>query len=224
MLIGGYRIHASSVAGASVTYNQWILFMSYTGPSSYTTGGFEIDLSNTFSSINSATVQVITQGANLPACRYEYDLNAPLAGKITVKIMKRMYDKTTSVGAVSGQPAGVTVQAASGVASSSESTHTHTITHQHGAFNTGINQNNAGGQVLLNAVGANLEQHTHQMNMSNLVATSGAGGAHNHTDNSIYQHQHGETYTATNLTSTELANTTDLSGTKFSLLVSGIRV
>lgn len=219
----GYRLFgAAAGGGGGLTFNQWILFMRYTGTTSYTTGGFVIDLTPTFSSVNSATLRVVTQGANLPACRYEYDLNAPAVGKVTVKIMKKMYAKTTSVGNVTNQPASVTVQATSGVASSSESSHTHPIDHDHGSFASAAN-GTGGGQVLLDAVGPNLEIHTHTLDLANLTGTSGAGTSHNHTDNSIYQHQHGATHTATNLTSTELANGTNLSGTVWSLIVSGIK-
>lgn len=219
----GFRVFHKSGGTVAETHNQWTIFGEYTGPTSYPTGGFTIDLDPTYSSINGLTLMVKTRGANLPLARYEYTLNSPAVGQVKVKIMKRMYDRVSSVGNITNQPAGVTVQAASGAASASESSHTHAIDHDHGSFASAAN-GTGGGAVLLDAVGPNLEIHTHTLDIPAFTGTSGAGTAHNHTDNSIYQHQHSVTHTATNLTSTELANATNLSGTVFYLVAHGVRL
>ena len=222
-MAGGYKVFAASGGTTPVTNNQWTIFGEYVGPTSYPTGGFTIDLDPTFSSLNSLRLVVKTRGANLPLARYEYTYNSPAVGQCKVKIMKEMYDRVSNVGSVTNQPSGVTVQSTSGQTSSSESSHTHSIDHDHPSFSSGIN-NTGGGQVLLDALGPNLENHTHTLDLPNFTGTSGAGTSHNHTDNSIYQHQHNVTHTSTNMTSTELANGTDLSGTTWLLVASGIKV
>ena len=220
----GYKVYGAAAGGGSgVTYNQWTIFSEYIGPTSYTTGGFVIDLDPTYSSLNFVNLAIKTRGANLPLSRYEYQLNTPAIGQVTVKIMKKMYDRVTSVGNITNEPASVTVQASSGVASSSESAHLHTIDHDHASFASATN-GTGGGQVLLDALGPQMEAHTHTLDLPNYTGNSGAGTSHNHTDNSIYQHQHGATHTATNLTSTELANATNLSGTTWYLVAHGVRV
>lgn len=210
------------ISGGSVTNNQWALTMEYTGPSSYPTGGFVVDMDPTFSSLNSLKLSVKTVGANLPVAHYEITLNAPAAGQATVKIMRHRFDQVTAVGNVTNQPTGVTVLAANGGTSSLEASHTQSIEHDHGTFGSAIN-NSGGAQVLLNALGPNLEQHTHQLDLPNLTGQSGAGLAHNHTDNSIYQHGHSIGFIATNIDSVELPNGTNLSGTIWNILAFGVK-
>lgn len=205
----GIRTIIAAGAGGAVTNNQWALTMEFVGPSSYTTGGFVVDLDATFSSLNALKLAVETVGANLPVCHYEITLNSPSPGRATVKIMRHRFDQVTAIGNVTNQPAGVSILAASGGVSGSESTHTHSINHDHGSFSSAIN-GTGGGQVLLNAVGPNLEQHTHTLDLPAFVGTSGSGSAHTHQDNSIYQHGHSITYAGTNLASVELPNSTNL--------------
>lgn len=212
--------------GGSTTFNQHTIADEYIGPTSYSTGGMVIDLTKTFSLINffdNPVVKKGSRGSNLPAVRYEIAINSPDDGKATVKIVRKRYDRTSTVGAVSGQPSGVTVQAASGVASSSESSHTHSFDHNHGSFTSAAASTGAG-QVLLDALGPSLAGHTHTLDLPNLTGTSGAGTSHNHTDNSIYEHSHSITQTSTVYASSELPNATDLSGTTWYICASGVKV
>lgn len=211
-------------APASTGPDQHHIIREQIGPSSYATGGFEVDLSAFLTSINYADL-VVKKGARgvLPAVDVLPQLNSSSAGKVKFKLMRRRYNRVSSVGNVQGQPAGVTVQASSGVASSSESSHTHAIDHNHASFASAAASTGAG-QVLLDVLGPSLATHTHTLDLPNLTGTSGAGTAHNHTDNSIYQHQHAITQVATNLANVEIANATDLSATTFYLLVTGVSV
>src|SRR3990167_906275 len=223
----GFRTYGAAAGGGggSVTYNQHTIADEYIGPTSYPTGGFVIDLTKTFSSINFFDNPVVKKGSrgSLPAVRYEITRNSPTAGKVTVKIVRKRYDRTSTVGNVSGQPVGVTVQASSGVASSSESSHTHSIDHDHAAFTSGAASTGAG-QVLLDVLGPSLSTHTHTLNLANLTGTSGAGTSHNHTDNSIYEHTHNITQTSTSYASSELPNATNISTTIFYICAHGVKV
>lgn len=184
-----------------------------------------IDLDATYSSLNSLDLVVKkgSRGANLPAVRYEITLNSPSAGRATVKIMRKRYNKVTVVGNASGQPAGVTIQTVSGQSSGAGGSHTHTYTHDHPSFSSGAT-NNSGGAVLLNAVGPNHSTHTHTLDIGSVSPTSGAESAHAHVDNTIYQHAHSVTYTTSNLVSVELANATDLSGTTWFICATGVKL
>lgn len=209
--------------GGVVTNNQYALTMEFTGPSSYPAGGFVVDLDSTYSSLNALKLAVKTVGANLPVAHYEVILNSPAMGQATVKVMRHRFDRVSTIGNVTNQPGGVAVQAASGQSSATEAAHTHSIAHDHPSFSSGIN-NSGGAQVLLNAVGPNLEQHTHTLDLPNFVGTSGAGAAHSHQDNSIYQHQHSISYVETNLDPVELTAGTNLSGTVWNILALGVKV
>lgn len=224
----GFHIYGAAAGGGggSVTYNQHTIADFFKGPTSYATGGVVVDLSKTYSTIHSFDWTVKTRGANLPASLYIYSLNTPSAGKVTVKIMRKRYDQVSSVGNINSgsQPTGVTIQASSGVASSNESTHTHSIDHDHGSFNSPT-ATLSGGQGLLDALGPlGMPNHTHAIDLPNFTGTSGAGTAHNHVDNSIYQHQHSLTYTETDYHTVELPNATNLSGTEWTLMATGVKL
>lgn len=211
-------------SGSSATFNQYTMFRQQIGPSSYdSTNGWVIDLSATYSSLNSVRLALKkgTRG-NLGMGRWEIVLNSPAVGKATVSFFKYRYDRITALGNVSGQPAGVTVQASSGATSSSESSHTHTINHDHGSFASG-SPSDSGATVTLDALGPNLSTHTHTLDLANLTGTSGAGTSHNHTDNSIYEHHHRPDITLTNVAIAELANATNLSTSTFYVTASGVR-
>lgn len=209
--------------GGSTTYNQYTIFAEKTGPSSYTTGGFVIDLTSTFSSLNSfkAVVKKGTRG-NVPFGRFEILLNSPTSGKVTVLVRKYQQEKVTAIGNVTGQPAGVTVQTSSGQVGASESSHTHDATHDHAAQASAAMT--AGGAGVDTDAGAPaINTHTHSVDVPSMSVTTGAGGSHNHTDNSLYAHSHSLTHTATNTTQAELANATDLSATTFYICATGVR-
>lgn len=224
----GFRTYGAAAGGgvSSTTYNQHTVAFEWTEDTSYPTGGFVVDLTKTFSTINfldSPVVKKGSRGANLPAVRYEITRNSPIAGKATIKIVRKRYDRTSTVGNVSGQPVGVTIQAASGVASSSESSHTHAIDHNHTSFSSTAASVGTG-QVLLDVLGPSLADHTHTLDLPNLTGTSGAGTSHNHTDNSIYEHSHAITQTSTSYASSELPNGTNLSGTTWYMCAHGVKV
>lgn len=200
--------------------NVHTIWLEKNAPSTYSTGGISVDLSSTFSSLGSFDVQILkaTRG-NIPFGRFEKSISG---STLTFKILGERYERVTGVGNVANQPSGVTVQSTSGQTSVSESSHVHSIEHDHGAANSS-GPSNSGTQVLLDALGPNLSTHTHSVNIPNFIGNSGAGTSHNHTDNTIYSHSHTETHTATNFSITELANGTSLSGVEFSIRATGQR-
>lgn len=179
------------------------------GPASYSTGGFTI--ATGLATVDYADVQIQTVGPNLPPCHAEYTLSG---GNVTVKLMRHQYDKTgSSVGAVSGLPAGVSAAAASGQSYDANTAHLHTINHDHGA--TTSTAPTAGGTGVNTLLGSgNLSTHTHSFDVPNYTGNSGTT-THTHTNDNIYEHQHGVTNTETDEASSEIAATTDLSGTTF---------
>lgn len=215
-----------SGGGSPTTYNQHTIAFEWTEDTSYPTGGFVVDLTKTFSTINFVDNPVVkkgSRGANLPSVRYEITRNSPVAGKATIKIMRKRYDRTSTIGNVSGQPVGVTVQATSGVTTTSEASHIHSMGHDHGSFTSGTAGVGAG-QVLLDALGPSLATHTHTLDIPNFTGNSGAGTSHNHVDNTIYEHSHSVTQTSTVYTTSEIPNATDLSGTTWFMCVSGVKI
>ena len=87
---------------------------SINGPANYQAGGFVVDLSNVFDTIDFVSLEVEVPGA-LPHVRVEITRNAPAAGRFTIKLMRVRYDRA-SVGNVQGQNAGVAVVANGGPA------------------------------------------------------------------------------------------------------------
>lgn len=217
---------APPAAVGATTFNQFITFFEKLGPSSYPTGGFVIDLTAAYSSLNDFRLMV-KKGSRgvLGATHLDIALNSPANGKVTVKVSKYRFDQASSIGGVQNQPAGVTVRGASGVVSTSEAAHTHTIDHNHAAAtSSGPTTTGAGVNSALATLNKNVGSHTHIVDIPNLVGTSGAGSSHNHIDNNVYAHSHVDTYAATNLAVVELANATDLSATTWFALASGVRV
>lgn len=210
-------------SGGATTFNQYTTAFEKAGPSSYTTGGLDLDLTNTFSSINSASVYIKkgTRGSLGIGC-IEIREDVPSSGHLTIKFLKDQYTKATSFGNVSGQPSGVTVQATSGQAGTSESSHTHAIDHDHPSFASGTPAASGAG-VLSQTLGVAHNTHTHTLDLPAFTGTSGAGTSHNHTDNSLYAHSHSLTHTDTSFTLTEIANATNLSATTLIVRVTGVR-
>lgn len=218
-----YGIQGGS--GGGVTNNQYASFFSKTGPSSYTTGGFVIDLSATYSSLNNV-VLIVKKGSRgtLPAGRLEYLPNTPDPGKVTVKVRKYQFDQVSSIGNVQNQPSGVTVQGSSGVATSSEAAHTHSMAHDHAAqASTATTTTGAGVNSSLITLGQNVTTHTHSVDVPNFTGNTGAGSSHNHVDNNLYAHSHTDTLTDTNLAASEVANATDLSSVTWLGMATGVR-
>lgn len=182
----------------------------YTGPASYSTGGFTITTG--LAAVDYGRVEIKTIGANLPPCHAEYSRSG--AG-FTVKLMRHRYDKTgTSVGAVAGLPAGVSAAATSGQTYDADAAHVHTIDHDHAAATSSAVI--TGGTGVNTTLGSgNLSTHTHSFDVTLFSGNSGAGSSHVHTNNNIYEHQHSLTNTETDLSTSELPNGTDISGTTF---------
>lgn len=208
-------------SGSAATYNQHTITGQWE-EASYTTGGFTIDLSVTFSSLNFLDIAETIGAPPSQSIEYVIVLNSPSAGKAKVKMLRHRYEKVTAIGNSANAPSGVTIQTVSGQTSSSESSHTHAIDHDHGSFNSG-SPSDSGVDTLLAVSVVNLTAHTHELDLPNLTGASGAGGSHNHTDNTIYQHSHDLTYTGTDETQVELTNGTSLAGIVWDICAMGVK-
>lgn len=218
-----FMVGTGSGGGATDTSaNQWFIYGEIPGPSSYSSGGFTVDLDATVTDLNFFKLAVKTIGV-LPSVEYRVTLNPPAnRGKAVVSLFRKRYDRVSSLDSITGQPAGVTIQTVSGQTSSSESSHTHDASHNHAAQASAA-MTAAGAGVDTDALAPAIDTHTHSVDLPNLSVTTGAGSSHNHTDNTIYQHQHVAGLTTTNLARVEIANGTDLSGVRFYFVASGLR-
>lgn len=186
------------------------------GPASYAAGGFTV--STGLSTVNWFEVTVATRGANLPASVFNYTLNSPSAGQVTVKVYRVPVDEFASgetASTLTGLPSGVTSQSTSGQSYDNEQAHTHGFTHDHGSVTSGTPANGTAGVNV--AVGGPSEGgHTHGVNPPSFSPGSGIPEAvHAHTWDNLYQHGHTVTNTTTDCFTTELAAGTNLSGTSF---------
>lgn len=182
---------------------------SQAGPASYSAGGFSFDTG--LASVEFCRLTNTVQGATLVPHELVVVMNSPSPGHVTVKVMRARYDKLSAVGNVSGQPGGVAVQGASGVASGAEAAHTHSVTHDHPSTESAAS---ASGSVdPTTGLGGNTATlaHTHFVDVPSIGVTSAGGSSHTHTDNNIYEHQHGNTQTQTDAAFVELAAATNLS-------------
>lgn len=184
---------------------------SGTGPASYSTGGFVVTTG--LSTVNQFKAMIGVIGS-APPHNLEYVRNSPSAGQVTVKVIRHQYDRTTAVGDPNGLPSGVTLRSTSGGTYDSESAHVHSMAHDHAAATSGT-PNDAGGGAAQQVGGVNQDAHTHSFDPPNYTGNTGVGSSHNHTWNSLYQHAHALTQTATNMSRAELANGTDLSSVTF---------
>lgn len=220
------RLPVPDISTGSDTYNQYVTTFEKQGPASYATGGFVIDLTATYSSLNFVALLVKkgSRGA-LPGGRLRVKLNTPAVGKATIIVEKYQFLQANGVtGGVINQPAGVTVQGTSGVVTSAEASHVHTLTHDHPVETTSTNVDSGLG---VNASLLTLLQgvvHTHTFDLPNFVGNTGPGSSHTHADNNIYQHGHSPSLTSTVLTVAELANATNIATTLWLGMASGVRV
>ncbi len=75
-------------------------------------GRLILDLSARFADLDGVWLQLEVDGATVPgALRPTLLLNNPTAGQASVRFRRSRYDKTTAVNGVTGQPAGVTLNA-----------------------------------------------------------------------------------------------------------------
>lgn len=179
---------------------------SFTGPASYTTGGHTI--STGLTQVDFANVEIDTPGANLPHFQVVISRSG---ANFTYKIMRVQSDQLTTIDAVSGLPAGVSAAASSGQTYDTVS-HLHTMAHDHPATTSTTNTSTGGGTTLDLTSPISIGAHTHSFNPPNFTGNTGSEAAHTHTWNNIYQHQHSLTQTETNMTLSEIANGTNLSG------------
>lgn len=182
---------------------------STTGPASYSTATGWV-IATGLGTVQQGKVVVAVPGANLPHCQFRYSRSG---GDLTVRIFKHMYDKLTSVDAVSGLPSGVTARGTSG-GTVDTVVHNHSMAHDHPATTSSVPVNGTAATVT-GALQNNWDDHTHSFNPPNFTGNTGDESAHTHTLDTIYQHQHSVTNTETDPTLTEIANGTDLSGTTF---------
>jgi hypothetical protein len=153
---------------------------SVTGPASYPTGGFTLDLSARFTSLKAVILELISGTDTAGAKRWEVTLDFPGAGQCTIKMKKTQFNQASiSNPSVASPPTGVTVQAASGPATSTNAAQASGPGHVVGS-NTG------------SAVGTD---HTH---------------SHSHTFDNIFDHGHTVTQTATDTSNAEVPNGSNL--------------
>lgn len=190
------------------TFGASVLVGDVSGPASYTTGGFVLDLSGSLATLTFVGLTLAVAGVTVPLT-VEVTRNSPSGGKATIRLLRVRYDKLTSVDNVSGQPAGVTVQAASGATTASEATHTHDVTHDHPAVTSGGPSAISGSVVGVVQVASNA--HTHDVDVPSITVTSAAGSSHAHVDDNLYQHQHTNTQTQTDAVLVEVGAGVNLS-------------
>jgi len=196
---------------------------SVTGPASYATGGFLHDASADFSWVGFCDVTVTTRGSLAP-CDFEYLLNKDLSsvealGKAVIKVVRGRYDKAT-MGNVTGQPGGVTVQSAkTATATTTGSSHNHAINHDHAAV-TSATETASGAAVNLSVGGGAAGGHTHSFDVPSLTGNT-TSDTHTHDRAFAYDHAHTSTVATVDCSPVEVANGTDLSATTFAVLVYG---
>lgn len=202
----------------------FIVYGNVSGPASYATGGFELDLTASLSFIRFLSLEIETIGA-LTSDEYEVILNRDDAGAFapgvaTVKLLRDRYDKTT-LGNVSGQPGGVTVQASkTATGTTTGSGHTHTMNHDHPSTTSSVPTAVAPGVDAAAAMAA-VDEHTHAVDIANF---SGSTASATHTHDRSFEYEHGHaigTVTDTAVSLTEVANATNLSTTTWRYMAVG---
>lgn len=210
---------------SDTVHNKKIQTGNVSGPASYAAGGFVLDLSASLSTLEFLELSITTNGPNLPIHHIEIRTNqdgtgfAP--GKALIKIMRDRYDKA-SAGNVTGQPGGVTVQAAkAATAISAGSAHVHSISHDHPA--TDSSEPVAGGNGVNAAVGGvAIASHVHSVDIPAFSGNTPSDGAHTHDRSFEYQHGHSVSTTETDSASVEMTPGVDLSGTTWRFLGVGL--
>lgn len=192
------------------------------GPTSYSAGGFVIDLRDSLSEVLMFDLVLQTLGASLVPHDLVVALNSPTAGQVTVKVMRRRYDKLSSFGNVAGQPGGVTIQT-SAQSLAAEASHTHSVVHDHAAVTSGVASEAMAGPAISGGGGAvRVDAHTHSLDLSSIGVTSASGSSHTHTWSNIYQHQHAITQTVTDMATVEVAAAVNLSTSSWRYLAMGV--
>lgn len=160
----------------------------------------------------------------LAACVAEVEMNVDSAGsetfgKAMVKLVRERFDHAT-VGNVSGNPAGTTVQAALFAAGTTTgSSHTHAFDHDHPIEST--TSTNAAGLGVATGGAFNIDDHSHTFDVANFVGTTTAT-THAHNRAFEYDHDHSVSApTVTDVAATEVASGTDLRAVTFTMAAYG---
>ena len=197
---------------------------SVSGPASYATGGFLLDISADFSWLGFLDCRVSVPGVLGPV-EFEILLNKDLSGaeafgKAAVKIVRGRYDKAT-IGAPTGNPASTTVSATKVAAATvTGSSHTHTIDHNHPAVASATETPAGTLGVNLAAGGANMRNHTHMFDVPNFSGST-AAATHTHDRSFEYDHSQNRTETTTAIAAVEVAEAKNLSTCTFLILAYG---
>lgn len=194
------------------------------GPASYAAGGFLLDLSASLASVLWVGLVPSTIGA-IGSVELEVAVDTDLAGalaqgKAVVKVLRDVYDKAT-VSAVTGQPGGVTVQAAkTATATATGSGHTHSINHDHASATSSVPTAGGTNGVAAAAGFPGVSTHTHAVDLPAFSGSS-TSTTHTHQRSTVYEHGHGSTQAAADATLTEVAAATNLSGTTWRYVAVG---
>lgn len=193
------------------------------GPASYATGGFLHDASADFSSIGFVKVNVSIRGP-LPPCDYELLLNRDLSsveafGKAVIKVVRGRYDRATMGNPIS-LPAGTATQSALFAAGTTTgSSHTHTMNHDHPSTESG-DYISGGGNANASVGQPPIASHTHTVDIANFTGSTTAT-THSHVRAFEYDHSHTKTVANVDLSVVELANGANISTTTFKVTVFG---
>lgn len=189
------------------------------GPASYAAGGFLIDLTASVSFIRFLSVEIEVEGS-IVSDEYEALCNRDLSGnfapgKAVVKLLMDRYDKTT-IGSVSGNPSGTTVQAALAQAATiTGSSHGHGMNHDHPSATSSTPTAISGGVNAAVGGNPNMSGHSHAVDIPLFI---GGTGLTEHTHQRAFEYEHSHsigTVTETNATLTEVSAGTNLSTTTF---------
>jgi hypothetical protein len=215
--IGGTSIRDSTGA---VLARAVIEYGTVTGPASYTTGGFTLDLSARFASLKAVLLMPVA-GVSFRYAEVAA-LDSPAVGKALIRVQIQRETQITS--ALNTLPTGVTSQSAlQNVASEAGHTHTPGSLAMSSSAATTSPVSNA---LAVDTGGAGTAQqanhahsHTHPIN----TGTTASGEAHAHSAPFLYTHGHG-TSTVAQPAPTEVVAATDLSTISWSYVAVGAGV
>lgn len=215
------------MAVSDVTSGAKLKVFTATGPASYATGGFLLNASTDFSWIGFLDIIATVRGPNLTG-PFDFEIlpNRDLAGaealgRVTIKLNKGRWDRAT-LGGVTAQPGGVTIQAAK-TATATSTSHFHGIDHDHPVVTSGPVVASGLLGNLLDALGpANaMLTHTHTFDVPAFVGST-PSVSHTHDRSFEYDHTHAATEAVTDISLVEVAAGTNLSGATFKMTVYGL--
>lgn len=196
---------------------------SVSGPASYATGGFVLDLSATFSFLRFLSIE-ITTFTGLQCDDYEVILNQDTAGtfspgKAVIKLLNHPYDKF-SVGNVTGNPGGTATQSALFAAgTTSGSSHVHDMTHGHVASSSTPVASGSGVATTIGGVAHS--EHTHDSMIVPDYSGNTGSSTHTHNRDYEYDHVHSRTNTETTITPVEVGSGTNVASAAWRYIAVG---